>query len=281
MTTDLSLAGTALARWCEGATVPEQLSPRPYLHPVRTLAGTAVTEVYPDDHLHHLGVSVAVPDVSGTSFWGGRTFTPDRGSVLLDNHGRQRHLSWAVHEDDHRVELLSWTVPDGSELLREERTTRALPMDGHTWALEVDVHLTNTSGRDLSIGSPATNGRPGAGYGGLFWRAPISPAPPVCTGPDGAEGEEDLHGSSARWLSMAGTTADGTPWTLVHTQPGDHVDPWFLRAREYPGTGPALAWEARLPLPRGGTLRRILRTAVHDGRAENPRELAERTLALR
>lgn len=276
----LSLGTTALAVQQDGAGIEPDLSPRPYLHPVRTKGGTVVTEQHPDDHPHHFGVSVAVPDVSGISFWGGRTYTPDRGSVLLANHGRQQHVSWLAQQADRSVELLSWTDPGGAEMLSEERTVRALDVDARTWALEVGVRLRNTSGCDLSVGSPATNGRPGAGYGGLFWRAPIAPTPPACFGPGGPATEEALHGSRAEWLALAGTTTRGAPWTLVFSQPGPERDPWFLRVQEYPGLGPALAWDSRLPLPAGTTLERKLRTLVRDGHAPDYGNLASTALAL-
>ncbi|ADH67457.1 MULTISPECIES: PmoA family protein [Nocardiopsis] len=289
----LTLDGCVLAVLRDGTDIEPTLSPRPYLHPVRTLAGVPVTEERPADHLHHFGVGVAVPDVSGVSFWGGRTFTRDRGSVLLDNHGRQRHVSWLELAADRRVEALSWTGPDGAEMLSEERTVRAAGLDGRTWVLDVRTQLRNTSGRDLSIGSPATNGRPGAGYGGLFWRAPVAAAPPAVVGAGGLEGEKALHGSRAEWLALVsgegaggrgagngGATASGG-WTLVFLQPGEHTDPWFLRAEDYPGVGPALAWDTRLPLPEGGRLERRLRVAVRDGRADGAGELAALAEAAR
>ncbi|MFJ9553567.1 PmoA family protein [Nocardiopsis sp. NPDC101807] len=280
MTASLSLNGVVLAVQRDGADIDPRLSPRPYLHPVRTRGGTEVTEHLPADHLHHLGVGVAVPDVSGVSFWGGRTFVRDRGSVMLDNHGRQEHLAWAAEKDAERVEELSWTGPDGVELLRERRSTRALDLDARTWVLDLRVELSNTSGRDLSIGSPATNGRPGAGYGGLFWRAPLGARPPEVTGAGGLRGEEALHGSRAEWLALAGEDGSGAPWTLLFVQPGERRDPWFLRASDYPGVGPALAWDERLPLPVGGRLERGLRVAVCDGRPTDPASLAEAVGAL-
>jgi hypothetical protein len=297
----LTLDGRVLAVLRDGTDIEPTLSPRPYLHPVRTLAGVPVTEERPADHLHHFGVGMAVPDVSGVSFWGGRTFTRDRGSVLLDNHGRQRHVSWLELAADRRVEALSWTGPDGAEMLSEERTVRAAGLDGRTWVLDVRTQLRNTSGRDLSIGSPATNGRPGAGYGGLFWRAPVAAAPPAVVGAGGLEGEKALHGSRAEWLALVGGegagaaagegaggrgagdggAAVGGGWTLVFLQPGEHTDPWFLRAEDYPGVGPALAWDTRLPLPEGGRLERRLRVAVRDGRADGAGELAALAEAAR
>lgn len=277
---NLSIGRTLVATHHSGVSVPTELSPRPYLHPVRTLAGTEVTETFPDDHRHHLGVSVTLADVSGTSFWGGRTFTRERGSVMLDNHGRQQHLAWTERSAERTTEQLSWTDPEGTELLREERTLRALPLDATTWVLDVRSTLRNTSGRELGIGSPATNGRPGAGYGGVFWRAPISDQSPAVTGPDGMSGEEDLHGSRARWLALSSTTAQGSAWTLLFRQPGPRTDPWFLRAKEYPGLCPAPAWDTRLNLASGQTLELGLRTAVTDGAVTDLEALADAVSAL-
>ncbi|AVT37683.1 PmoA family protein [Plantactinospora sp. BB1] len=67
---------------------------RPYLHPVRTLGGVVVTDTLPEDHRWHLGVSVAMQDVSGTNLWGGRTYVRDAGYTWLDDHGRIVHDRW-------------------------------------------------------------------------------------------------------------------------------------------------------------------------------------------
>lgn len=277
---NLSLSGTVVATHQDGTDLDPLWSPRPFLHPVTTLAGTTVTELAPADHRHHLGFGVALPDVSGTSFWGGRTFTREHGSVLLDNHGRQRHLRTLAQGPDHHTALLSWTDPRERELIVEERALRALPLDHRTWVLDVRITLRNTSDQDLSIGSPATNGRPGAGYGGLFWRAPLGPRPPAVTGPDGLRGEQVLHGASVPWLSLAGTTDQDAPWTLLLHQLAPDPDPWFLRAAQYPGTGPALAWDRRRPLPRQATLRRRLRIAIADGHQDDHPALADAVAAL-
>ena len=260
-----SAAGRPVAWYVWRPGLADSMSPRPYLHPVRTLAGTEVTELAPDDHVHHLGVSVAVPDVGGRNFWGGRTYVRGRGPTWLDDHGTQRHLSWSAMAADSFIESLAWIGADGGEVLRERRAVAFRPVGGH-WALDFAFELTNVTGAPLSIGSPATNGRPGAGYGGFFWRAPGSSTGVRVFGPD-REGEREVHGGRADWLAMSGTASGESTWTLVFV-PGDDEtrgDPWFVRAEEYPGVGSSLAWERSLDVPAGGSVRRRVVTVVADG----------------
>ncbi|MDX3671507.1 DUF6807 domain-containing protein [Streptomyces europaeiscabiei] len=264
MTTDESLvlrvAGRPVGRYLTRPELPRRHSPRPYLHPVTTLSGTAVTELSPADHLHHLGVGVAVPDVEGHNFWGGRTYVRDRGPTELDNHGSQRHTGFQLRDPDGFVEELRW-VASGRELLRERRTVATTELTESAWALDFTFSLTNITDAPVSIGSPATNGRPGAAYGGFFWRARKEAAPPRVFTAD-AEGEALVHGARADWLALAGGN-----WTLIFAGATDTTrrDPWFVRADEYPGVGSSLAHTERLPIEPGGTAVRRIVTVVADG----------------
>ncbi|WP_406009675.1 PmoA family protein [Streptomyces sp. NBC_00637] len=271
----LRVAGRPVARYVTRPELPARLSPRPCLHPVTTLAGTAVTELSPADHAHHLGVGVAVPDVEGFNFWGGRTYVRDQGPTELDNHGIQRHGSFQLRDPDGFVEELRW-VAAGTELLRERRTVAATELTDTAWALDFTFSLTNITSGPLSIGSPATNGRPGAAYGGFFWRArKEDAAPEVFTA--GAEGVASVHGTRADWLALTGRGSSpsggaegGGDWTLVFAGATGTTrrDPWFVRTAEYPGVGSSLASEARLPVPPGETVVRRIVTVVADGRPD-------------
>ncbi|NYV77775.1 PmoA family protein [Streptomyces sp. UH6] len=257
---DLRCAGRTVARYATRPGLDPRLSPRPYLHPVTTLGGAVVTEELPGDHLHHLGAGLAVPDVDGRNFWGGRTFVRDRGPVPLDNHGTQRHTGWRLREAGRLEEDLVWEA-DGVPLLHEHRTVTATALTDRAWALGLTFALTPADG-PVTIGSPATNGRPGAGYGGFFWRAPKeAEAPSVFT--RDADGEEAVHGRGADWIALAG---DG--WTLVFAAADGTTrrDPWFVRTTEYPGVGSSLAWSRPLTVPAGRPLVRRLVTVVADGR---------------
>ncbi|MER5965128.1 PmoA family protein [Streptomyces sp. NPDC002057] len=256
-------AGRAVARCTTRSALTPGHAPRPHLHPVTTLAGRVVTESLPEDHPHHLGAGVAVPDVAGHNFWGGRTFVRDRGPVALDNHGAQRHDGFTRREPESFVQELTWTAA-GDPLLREHRTVAATALTDSAWALGLTFSLTNVSGRDLSIGSPATNGRPGAAYGGFFWRAPKEATAPAVFTAEG-DGEEAVHGRRADWVALA-----GEGWTLVFAGATARTreDPWFVRAAEYPGVGSSLAHETRLAVADGETLVRGVVTVVADGRLD-------------
>jgi len=256
---ELICGGRPVAQYVTRPYLAATLSPRPYLHPVRTLGGTEVTELKPTDHQHHLGACVAIPDVGGLNFWGGRTYVRDQGPTWLPNHGIQRHLSWSRRGMDCFAEALSWEGPDGGAVLREHREVSASRAGDH-WALDFAFTLYNVTRAPLRIGSPATNGRPGAGYGGFFWRAPASSSQVRAFTRDGS-GEDAVHGRRADWLALTGTAPDGREWSLVFT--GE--DPWFVRVAEYPGVGSALAWDRPVTIEPGEALSRRVVTVVADG----------------
>ncbi|GAB7039532.1 PmoA family protein [Catenuloplanes niger JCM 9533] len=247
-----------VAEYHVGTSLPAGVAPRPYLHPVRTRGGTVVTELMPPSHRHHLGAGIAVPEVDGANFWGGRTFVPGHGPVWLDNHGTQLHTDWLAVEPDAFAHSLSWVGTDGTALLTERRRIAARPLTASAWALDVAFALTNAAGRTVTLRSPAVLGRDGAGYGGLFWRAP---APARAFGPAGDRITE-LHGTPAPWLALAGPA-----WTLVFAGADavTRADPWFVRVRDYAGVGSALAWRAPLTLAPAATAARRFTVVVADG----------------
>ncbi|MGC7094930.1 DUF6807 family protein [Amycolatopsis lurida] len=248
--------------------LPQTVAPRPYLYSVRTLGGTEVSETAPVDHPHHLGVGLAVSDVDGTNFWGGRTYVQNQGPRWLSDHGSQRHLRFARRESCGFTELLEWVDPDGRVVARERRTVIArrhkpsrLP---GCWELDFTFRLDGADRLPLTIRSSHTKGRAGAGYGGFFWRAPVSATRRRVFTAE-ADGEDAINGAAADWVGLSGTSPSGRDWTLVFTQCGPDRDRWFARERDYPGIGPGLAWER--PLSTGSVSRRI-RTVVADGRLD-------------
>ncbi|MEG3614361.1 family 43 glycosylhydrolase [Isoptericola haloaureus] len=239
-------------------------APRPFLHPVRTTTGVPVTEVAPTDHLHHHGVSMAPADVDGVTFWGGRTYVRDQGSTMLANQGRQTVLD-QVADDDRWSGTIAWTDPAGREMAREQRLVVAEPLPGRDDAWRLRWRSTLTPTERVSIGSPATNGRPGAFYGGWFWRTPFGD--PRVLVADG-EGMDAAHGGTSPWLALCDDVA-----SLVAVQRGP-VLPWFVRTGKYTGFGPALAVDRRLEITPERPLEVAVDVLVLDGPADRERVLA-------
>jgi predicted dehydrogenase len=256
-----------VAVYRDGAGTIPTSSPRPYLHPVRTRRGVDVTAHHPADHDWHCGIGLAVPDVNGTSFWGGGTYVHGTGYVLLDDHGRIEGKGLEEDTDGFRQQLV-WRARDGAALLREERDVRWSALDPRTWRLSFASTLR--AERDVIMHSPGSKGRPGGGYGGFFWRLPECADAEVWTGD--ASGEEAVHGSVAPWVAWsadfeAGPGRNG-PATVVVASPqaAEVGEPWFVRLREYPGLGSAWAWTSPLALAADQTLVRRYDLAVADGR---------------
>jgi Family of unknown function (DUF6807) len=257
-------------------TIPTS-SPRPVLHPVRTLNGVVVTASHPADHDWHDGVGMAIPDVNGTNFWGGRTYIHGQGYVLLDDHGKIVGEPPVLAGDAFTQEL-QWIGRDGSVQLREQRTINWAAMNERSWRLVFESSLRADAGAQL--GSPGSKGRVGGGYGGFFWRFPACNNVEVFT--DHARGEVDVHGTDAPWVAWSAdfTAGPGTsgPATIVIAAPGaaEAGEPWFARVRDYPGIGSALAWDRPAVLAPGAVLHRRFDVAIADGRLT---EAEARTMA--
>ncbi len=235
---------------------------------MRTLGGTVLTAVAPTDHPWHAGLGVAIPDVDGRNCWGGPTYEHGAGYVWRDDHGRVDLLR-ATHRPDGTdgtdgidgADLeLAWRGPDGADLLREQRSVRvAATTDG--WTATWTTTLSAPGGAPVTLGSPGSHGRPGAGYGGLTWRFP--PCEDVRVHTPTASGEAAVHGSRAPWVAWTARFG-GRPAT-IRLEALDHDDPWFVRVDEYPALGSALAWDTPRTVRPGSPLVRSFRVTVADG----------------
>ncbi|MCZ9883204.1 DUF6807 family protein [Arthrobacter sp. B2a2-09] len=264
-------AAVVLATLQSGAGLAARLSPRPYLHPVRTLAGVKVTDHLPADHPWHLGAGFAFQDVNGTNFWGGKTYTRAAGRYEeRQDHGHIIERSTTSGPGLLEQEL-SWQAPDGAELLRERRTTRSRAIDLRTWQLELRTELTAVV--DSSLGGPGSNGALGSGYGGFFWRLPACAGAEVFTAE--GRGEPEVHGSTSPWLAWTADFPEG-PATLVFAAPAEAQDPWFVRMADYPAVASALAWDRPVDLAAGDPLVRSFTVWIVDGTL-SPAEVAELT----
>jgi len=252
-------------------------SPRPFLDQVRTLGGVVVSDQQPLDHTWHLGVGVALQDVNGTNFWGGRTYTRDAGRYIWrDDHGRIETTRQELTESPTGQRLhqeLTWIDAEGKALLEEQREVSVSlgAAQSTGWVMDFSSTLNVAVEERVTLGSPGSNGRIEGGYGGFFWRLPALAEAEFFTAE--ASGEQAVHGSVTDWLAVSadfrplpGSAGGPGPATLIFLREDGNSDPWFVRHASYPGVGMSLAWDEAVQLDPGQRLRRGLRVLVLDSR---------------
>ncbi|MEV6291957.1 PmoA family protein [Streptomyces sp. NPDC051896] len=255
-------------------------APRPYLHPVRTLAGAVVTDYRPNDHRWHKGLSLTASHLSGANLWGGNTYVHGQGYLELPERvGSMRHAGFdEVCAADGRAvlaERLTWHPYDGELWAEEERRIEVhdVDPDSGSWALTWTSAITNRRAEPLRFGSPTTAGRELAGYTGLFWRGPRAFREGRITGPE--EEGPALMGTQAPWLAYCGEHdgIDGHATLVFAHAPendhsgagGTHPAHWFVRDEPFAAVAPSWSFFEELELAPGDTLRRRYRVVVADG----------------
>ena len=253
--------------------------PRPYFHPVQTLAGQAVTMEKPFDHEWHSGISLACPWVSGFNFWGGPTFVRDQGYQHLDNMGLQQHRTFTqVMTDADDADLwqrweqtLDWWIPGQQDLpFLQERRAQAIggvaPAEGY-WCLDFDFALSNPGLENVIFGSPTTEGREMAGYGGVFWRGPMAFLHGTVLAEGGVEGDY-LMGHRSAWIAYVGQHNTGHFSTVVLLDHPDNIRfplKWFVRTTPFPVASFSFSFDEYLNLAPADTLTRRQRLLICDG----------------
>ncbi|WP_214108447.1 PmoA family protein [Acrocarpospora catenulata] len=296
--------GVEILRYAYQPDMPVFESPKPYFHPIRTLAGDVVSAYRPHDHRWHKGLAMTVSDLSGENFWGGGSYVrAEGGYVDLPNNGTMRHESFDDDREseagDHGVgespagrtdtgelrvdesrrglvtsgqrtssggrrvgEALSWHTQSGEHWVDEARSFAVVDVEEDSWALEFATALTNVRGDDLVFGSPTTNGRPLAGYCGLFWRGPRSfeHGTVIASHGDGPS----MMGRPSDWLAYVGAHDEvdrSSTLLFMSAQP----TLWFVRNTPFAAVNPSIAFDEELVLPAGGTLSLRYRVVVGCG----------------
>jgi hypothetical protein len=269
---ELRHGGDLLFRYVYESGVDPEESPKPYFHPVRTLSGQEVTLFRPHDHPWHTGLAMTSAYLSGENFWGGPTFVRDEGYAWLENQGRIRHEAWnEMHGDGPFLEeRLSWISQAGETWIEEVRGISVGELDPARgfWSLDLSFRLTNVREQSLTFGSPTTEGRSAAGYGGLFWRGPRSFSGGEILAADGLEG---LHvmGRASPWLAYVGLH-DGTgrgSTVLFLDSPTNVRFPckWFVRNDPYACVSCSFMFDEEYALEPGEEIALDYRVVIGDG----------------
>jgi hypothetical protein len=255
-----------LFRYVYGTWDPQVESPRPYLHPVRTLRGKPVTDFRPDDHVWHRGISWSLPVVGDDNFWGGPSYVHGAGYQPLPNNGAMTHTGFTrLDASPHAVDVahdLDWVTQQGVRVITEHRTL-GVTLTPDAWQLAFSSAMTNVGHEPIALGSPTTRGRPAAGYGGLFWRGPRSFTGGRAHAPGYDAPGDHLLGTRHPWLAY--TAGD---CTLVFVDAPDnpgHPTRWFVRSTEFPGVCPAPFYDTEVVIAPGDTLRLHYAVTVADG----------------
>lgn len=259
--------GVELMRYVHRPDPRPAESPKPYVHPLRTLAGDVVTCYRPHDHRWHKGLQLTASHVSGENFWGGGTYVHAEKAYLdLDNNGSMRHDTLDVR-DDGLSGRLTWRSSRGEPWVAERRELAVEAVDpaNGSWELAWRTTLTGLRDEPLAFGSPTTHGRPLAGYSGLFWRGPRSFTGGDIVGPGGLGGEA-MMGVQAPWLAFRGRhdEVDRSSTLVFVTEPGP-VSHWFVRSGPFAAVNPSWAFHEEFELPRGATIERRYRVVVATG----------------
>lgn len=247
-------------------------SPKPYLHPLRTRSGRVVSLFRPHDHVWHKGISLALPNAGPHNFWGGPTYTRQAGGyVQLPNNGSQLHLGREDAPDGAYAHRLEWRAEDGSVVFSEQRRLTTTLLADDAWALRWETSLTNTSGATIDMGSPTTEGRDNAGYGGVFWRGPRSFSDGQVLTRDGLADAEKLRGSRHEWMGFVGKhDGDSATSTLIMADLND-TPQWFVRSNIFACLGPAPFFDEVVPVADGDTLHLRYDVIVADGASDPAR----------
>jgi hypothetical protein len=263
-------------------------SPRPFFHPLTTLEGDEVTISRPWDHVWHKGLSWALPNVGDHNFWGGATYTRETGYANLDNNGAMNHEAFtSIDESPTTVtasESLLWTSQpgeasqEGAQLIREERrfAIQLLP-DVDAWAVLFQTTMANVSGATITIGSPTTEGRDNAGYGGLFWRGPRS-----FTGgefrSEAGVGSDEFMGTRSPWIAFTGqhdVSCRKSSILFVEDQANlGASNQWFARSSMFACLGSAPFFSEVVPLEEGKPLTYRYAVVIADGDLDGDRAAA-------
>lgn len=253
-----------LCRYVYAPEVPGNESPKPYFHPLNSLAGDTLTNFRPNDHPWHHGLALTIDNASGANFWGGPTCERADGYKWRDDHGSQNHIAWTRLEAAGSSAVLAHTLEWRrlSEIFfREERTIEiTVNSAARSWSLRWRSQLTNALGRALSLGNPHSHGgMAGSHYTGLHFRGArellddhLDPTIKV-TAEGGLEGIPAVHGAAARWMEWHGQLDTTLHRVVIRFANNTGPLHWFVR-RNYPLAAFPFQFDRNLEVPAGVAL---------------------------
>lgn len=248
---------------------------RPYLYPVMTPAGFAVTSEGPADHPHHHSVWVGADPVAlAMPALGGRLEEHAYNLYVNDVfHGRApgtiRQLDFAGRTAGDAFVLeqtlawrgaIEWAAPDGKPLLAERRTTR-VRIDGPAVVIDLVCVLAAVD-FDITIG-PTRH---------AFFNYRVAPSMcvdegGVMTDDRGNRGNAAAMHPDARWIDTSGPVGGGHVAGIALGPRGDA--PWWWFVSDWGVATASPCRDAPIRIARGAEHSLAARFVVHDGDASS------------
>jgi len=249
---------------------------RPYLYPLYTPAGFAVTSECPADHPHHNSFWIAsdhlhcwMPAAEGRleeytyNFYVDETFQGRAPGRILQTIASGEDVGAGRFRIVQTIEWRGpseWAAPDGRLAARETRTLD-IARDETAFVIDVRSQLS-AADWDLSLG-PTRH---------AYFNVRVAEGMAVTSGglvrdDRGHEGGAAISGSGARWIDYSGPVGGGNQAGIaVLPDPRDHDDPfWFVSDWGVVTVGPFR--KDRRDIRQGESMALRYRVLVHDGDA--------------
>jgi hypothetical protein len=207
---------------------------KPYLHPLRSAAGTIVTRSYPmesvegesRDHPHHRGLWFTHGDVNGYDFWANE---PSQKGATPGGKGKivtRKVLEVKSGKRSGSVKaLFDWQTPEGKTLLTETRDM-IFYSDPKLRTIDLDIRLTAVEKSKF-----------GDTKEGCFAIRLASPLEEKRGGKmvssDGKLGEKLIWGKQYPWVDYYGQFAGETLGIAIMDHPTSERYPTYWHARAY------------------------------------------------
>jgi Methane oxygenase PmoA len=232
------VGGGLLLRYVFRPDTPAEESPRPYAHPVNSLAGEVLTNFRPNDHRWHHALSFTINCLAEHNFWGGVSYRKNNGYQWRGDHGYQQHVAWLERSASCLRHAVNWRTGAGELLLQEERTLIFTLVSPKAWSLRWVATLKNESGKSLQLGHyHSSQGLTGSHYSGLQFRGTRDlldehgdDSVGVFAG-GGLSGEESIHGAAAQWMEWRGQKDTSQRKVVIRFANNTGPIHWFLRKK--------------------------------------------------
>lgn len=249
---------------------------RPYLYPLYTPAGFAVTSEAPADHPHHNSFWIAsdhlhclMPAADGRfeeytyNFYLDETFQGRAPGRILQTAAAGAATGSGRFRITQQIDWrgpVEWAADDGRLAAREVRTFD-IAAEGDAYVIDVESRLSATDW-DLSLG-PTRH---------AYFSLRVAESMAVTSGGNltddrGKSGGAAVSGHGARWIDYSGPVGAGHRAGLsLFPDPRDHADPyWFVADWGVVTVGPFR--RERRDIRQGESMRLRYRVVVHDGDA--------------